>query len=432
MACRSILLLAACALLIVLPAGPAGAEEDFVARARALLDEVPLVDGHNDLPWALRDQVANQLARIDLAASTREREKPLQTDIPRLRQGGVGAQLWSVYVPVSFEGADAVEAVFEQMDVVHRLAATWPDTFEIARTAADIERIHRSGKIACLMGMEGGHSIHNSLAVLRRTYEAGARYMTLTHWKATDWADSATFDPQHGGLTEFGREVVREMNRLGMLVDLSHVSAETMHDALDVAAAPVIFSHSSARALNGHPRNVPDDVLARLGSNGGLVMVTFVPSFVSEAVRLDSAAREGEEARLKSLHIGDPKAVEEALAAWDEAHPTPRATVADVADHIDHIRQVVGIDAIGLGSDFDGISSVPVGLEDVSTYPNLLGELLRRGYSDEDVKKIAGLNFLRVLRQAEAVAARLAGERPASEARIEDLDGKPEGEEPAR
>lgn len=408
------------------PAAGDAAMDELAARARTILDEVPLVDGHNDLPWALRDQVSGQLGRIDLNASTLDREKPLHTDIERLRRGGVGAQLWSVYVPVDMEGADAVQAVFEQIDLVHRLNAAYPETFEMARTADDIERIHDSGKIASLIGMEGGHSIGNSLAVLRQTYAVGARYMTLTHWKATDWADAATFEPLHDGLTEFGKEVVREMNRLGMLVDLSHVSPKTMADALDTAEAPVIFSHSSARGVTDHPRNVPDDILRRLQKNGGLVMVTFVPGFVSEELRQHGAAKAAEEARLESLYIGQPDAAAKALEAWEEANPAPRASLAQVADHVDHIRDVAGIDHIGVGSDFDGIGSVPEGLEDVATYPALFAELLRRGYTDADIRKIAGENFLRAFRGAEAAAARLQKERSASEALIADLDGEAE------
>lgn len=420
----------AAALLLAppLPAADPAPSPELVQRARALLDEVPLIDGHNDVPWGLRERVSNHLARLDLAADTSGLEEPMHTDIPRLRQGGVGGQFWSVYVPVSLEGADAVEALLEQIDVVHRMAERYPDAFEMAYTADDVERIHAAGKVASLIGIEGGHSIDDSLAVLRMAYLAGARYMTVTHWKNTAWADAATFDPEHGGLTEFGREVIREMNRLGMLVDLSHVSRETMEDALEVTAAPVTFSHSSARALTDHPRNVPDEILRRLPDNGGVVMVTFVPSFVSEEVRRHGAEEEAVKARLASLRIGDPDRAEEELAAWKEANPAPRATLAQVADHIDHVRRVAGIDHVGIGSDFDGIGSTPVGLEDVSRYPVLLAELLRRGYTDEEVKKVAGLNVLRVMRRVEAVAGRLQAERPASEALITDLDGEGEGE----
>ena len=395
----------------------------LVERARKLLDEVPLVDGHNDLAWEYRKRVKNHLDKIDLRGDTSKLDPPMHTDIPRLRRGGVGGQFWSVYVPVEIAGADAVQATLEQIDDVHRLAERYPDTFEIARTADDVVRIHKGGRIASLIGMEGGHSLHNSLAALRQLYEAGARYMTITHSKNTDWADSATDAPQHGGLTRFGEEVVREMNRLGMLVDLSHVSPETMKKALAVAAAPVIFSHSSARALVDHPRNVPDDVLRLLPRNGGLVMVTFVPSFVSEEVRAWNAQEDAEEARLKALYPGDPERVKRELDGWRQQRPAPRASLEQVADHVEHVRQVAGIDHVGIGSDFDGITSVPLGLEGVGDYPALFAELLRRGWTDEEIKKLAGLNALRVFREAERVAQRLKKERPASDALIEELDG---------
>ena len=407
------------------PAAPAWQPPDaaLVERARALLRKTPLIDGHNDLPWEMRQQVKNHIAQIDLRSDTSGREKPLHTDIPRLRRGGMGAQFWSVYVPADFGGAAAVQMVLEQIDVVHRLAEAYPDVFEVATTAADVERIHKAGKIASLIGMEGGHSIGSSLAVLRQLHRAGARYMTITHSKNVEWADSATDAPKLGGLSRFGEEVLREMNRLGMLIDLSHVSADTMHDALDVSAAPVIFSHSSARALDAHPRNVPDDVLRRLAEDGGVVMVTFVPSFVSEEVRVWGAARDAEEERQKTLHPGDPKAVESAFDAWKEANPAPRATLAQVADHIEHVRKLAGVDHIGIGSDFDGIPSTPVGLEGVEGFPVLLAELLRRGWSDADVQKLAGGNLLRVLREVEETAARLRRERPASDVLREELDG---------
>jgi membrane dipeptidase len=423
------LLIAACCGL-ALAAGPAcgraRADDEALARVRRVLARVPLIDGHNDLPWELRQRFSNQLGKIDLRADLSGGDKPLQTDVPRLRAGGVGGQFWSVYVPVELAGPQAVEAVFEQIDVVHRLAAAYPEVFELARTAEDVERIHAAGKIASLIGMEGGHSIDNSLAVLRRAYAAGARYMTLTHWKNTAWADSATDEPRVGGLSPFGREVVREMNRLGMLVDLSHTAPATMRAALEVSAAPVVFSHSSARALVDHPRNVPDDVLRRLAANGGVVMVTFVQSFVNDQVRRYGADEAAAKARFADLDVGQPEAAAEALAAWHRERPAPHATLADVADHIDHVRQVAGIDHVGIGSDFDGMGEGPEGLGDVSTYPALLAELLRRGYSDEDVGKVAGGNVLRVLRQAEQVAARLQAERPASDALIGDLDAPPE------
>ena len=415
------------AVLGALPAATAaqGADAALVARARKLLDQVPLVDGHNDLPWELRQQAKSRLAAIDLRGDTRnltDPYKPLHTDIPRLRQGGVGAQFWSVYVPVRIQGGEAVQATFEQIDIVHRLARHYPEAFEVATTADDVVRIHKAGRIASLIGMEGGHSIGNSLAALRRLYGAGARYMTVTHSSNTDWADSATDDPKHGGLTRFGEEVIREMNRLGMLVDLSHVAPETMKKAMAVSAAPVIFSHSSARTLTHHPRNVPDDVLAMLPEDGGVVMVTFVPFFVSEELRLWDAEQDAAEARFKTLYSGQPDEAKKQLEAWRSEHPQPKATLAQVADHIEHVRRIAGIDHVGIGSDFDGIPSTPVGLEGVETFPALLAELLRRGWTDAEVKKLAGENLLRVLRETEKVAARLQQEREPSEALIEDLD----------
>jgi membrane dipeptidase len=391
---------------------PLLAEDTHIDR---LLREVPLIDGHNDLPWQYRERTKNRLADIDLRQDQSKLEKPLHTDIPRLRRGRLGAQFWSVYVPATLKGADAVQATFEQIDVVHRIDALYPDTFALALTADDVTRIHKAGKIASLIGVEGGHSINNSLAVLRQLYAAGARYMTLTHSENVDWADSATADPKNDGLSAFGKEVVGEMNRLGMLVDLSHVSPATMHDALDAAVAPVIFSHSSTRAVTGHARNVPDDVLRRLKDNGGVVMITFVPSFVSNELREYQAARKAEEARLAELHQGDPGTVKEALLAWDTSHPRPRATLAQVADHVEHAIRVAGIDHVGIGGDLDGITTTPVGLESVADYPNLFSELRRRGHSDEELKKIAGLNVLRVMKQAESVAARLQKERAASD-----------------
>ncbi|HUP50219.1 MAG TPA: dipeptidase [Thermoanaerobaculia bacterium] len=382
-----------------------------LARVQRILREVPLIDGHNDLPWQYQKKVGNRLAEIDL----RSEQPSLHTDIPRLRRGGAGAIYWSVYVSADLKGAEAVKAVLEQIDVVHRLAAIYPDTFEMARTADDVVRIHKRGKIASLIGVEGGHSIGESLAVLRQVHLLGAGYMTLTHSDNAAWADSATDDPVHNGLAPFGRLVVREMNRLGMLVDLSHVAPKTMHDVLDVTAAPVIFSHSSARALNGHPRNVPDDVLRRMKENGGVVMVTFVPSFINERLRQHGAARAAEQARLEALHRGQPEVVKERMAEWSAANPAPRATLGDAADHIEHVIRIAGPDHVGIGSDFDGIESVPLGLEDVSTFPALLAELARRGHSDDQLRKLVGLNVLRVMRQAEAVAARLQKETRASD-----------------
>ena len=376
-----------------------------LAEVRKILQQVPLIDGHNDLPWQYRKR-GNDLTAIDLNRNNRALKPAVVTDIPRLRAGGVGGQFWSVYVPAIPAGATAVQAVLEQIDVVHRIVARYPKTFELALTADDIERIHRHGKIASLIGMEGGHSINNSLATLRMTYAMGARYMTLTHTRNTDWADAAGDEPKCHGLTPFGEQVVLEMNRLGMLVDLSHVTDETMRATLRVTKAPVIFSHSSARALCRHARNVPDDVLELTARNGGVVMACFMPGFVVERERADLEARDKEEDRLKKLFPDDEAKVETELSAWRQTHPAPApATLADVADHIDHIRKVAGVDHVGIGSDFDGFRGAPEGLEDVSCYPPLLAELMRRGYTKAEIRKVAGLNLLRVFREAEKVSA---------------------------
>jgi membrane dipeptidase len=405
--------------------GGARPPETPVQRVERLLREVPLVDGHNDLGEQLKDRVGDQLERLDLASDTRALRPPMHTDIPRLRRGGVGGQFWSAFVSPRLPGPEAAVALLEQIDVIRRLAGRYPETFEMAATADDVERIHRSGRIACLIGIEGGHALANSLAALRIAHGAGARYVTLTHWNSTSWADAATDAPRHGGLSPFGVEMVREMNRLGVLVDLSHVSDATMNDVLDLTEAPVIFSHSSARAVCNHVRNVPDDVLRRVTANGGVVMVNFAPGFVSEAVRVAEAPLEAEWVRLGQLYPNDPERVGEAIAAFRRGRTIPRATLAQVADHVDHIRTVAGIDHVGLGSDFDGISETPEGLEDVSRYPELLIELANRGYSDEDLAKVAGANILRVMRGAERTAARLQRERRPSEARIELLQPSP-------
>src|SRR5688572_10532317 len=375
----------------------ASAQGDLTARARNLYKQVPLIDGHNDYPWALRGlDPGRDFAKADITGSV----PALMTDIPRLRQGGVGGQFWSVYVPSTMQGKEAVRATLEQIDIVHRMTKRWPETFEMAYTAADIERSFKAGRIGSLIGMEGGHSIDSSLATLRMMYALGARYMTLTHSANVPWADASPGPAVLGGLSKFGEEVVREMNRLGMLVDLSHVSPDTMEDALRVTEAPVIFSHSSAKALCNVHRNVPDNILQLVAKNGGVVMVTFVPGFISQAV-----------------------ADYDAKPAAERTGTAPRATLAQVADHIDHIRKVAGIDHIGLGGDFDGISSVVEGLEDVSTYPALTAELLKRGYKDDDIKKVLGLNVLRVMKQVEKVAAGLQKTRQPSTATIESLDG---------
>ncbi len=377
---------------------------------RQILRETPLIDGHNDLPWQYRKLAHDQLEGIDLAGDTSK--MGLVTDLPRLKAGGLGGQFWSVYVPPTLDNPDAVLATIEQIDLVHRLVARYPESLELALTADDIVRIHRKGKIASLIGMEGGHSIGNSLGVLRMMYALGARYMTLTHTKTIDWADSATDRPLHHGLTPFGEEVVREMNRLGMLVDLAHVSDETMACALNVSKAPVIFSHSSTRALCHHARDVSDEILKRVAAGGGLVMVTFVPEYMTETNRHDEEAVTAERQRLAKLYPGDESRVKAAVAEWRKTHPDPRkASLLDVADHIDHVRAVAGIDCAGIGSDYEGFHNPPAGLEDVSCYPALLAELLKRGYSKEDVKKVAGENLLRVLRAAEKTAAQMQGGR---------------------
>ncbi|HEX7751565.1 MAG TPA: dipeptidase [Novosphingobium sp.] len=377
--------------------------------ADAALRAAPVWDGHNDVPGALREGNANVIAGFDFHDTTRAEGKraAMHTDLTRLRKGRVGAQFWSVWISATkLNEQQAVQATLEQIDVTRRLIARYPRELRFAASAADVERAMRAGRIASLIGMEGGHSIGNSLAVLRQMYALGARYMTLTHTRNTAWADSATDVPRHDGLTPFGQDVVREMQRIGMLVDLSHVSEATMLDALDVARAPVIFSHSGARAIASHPRNVPDGVLDRMKANGGIVMVVTLPDYVSDAVRDWSARRAGEKARLEALGAGgDPKLAEAALGEWEKANPAPRATVAQLADHIDHIVRRAGIDHVGLGADFDGMSTVTQGLEDVSAYPALFAELARRGYSQTALEKIASRNMLRVMREAEAYAA---------------------------
>ncbi|MFI2240752.1 dipeptidase [Streptomyces chrestomyceticus] len=388
--------------------------------ARALLAEHPVVDGHNDLPWALREQVRYDLDRRDIAGDQTDH---LHTDIPRLRAGGVGAQFWSVYVRTDYTGDQAVSATLEQIDVVRLLAARYPGDLRLAYTADDMEAARADGRIASLMGAEGGHSINNSLATLRALYELGVRYMTLTHNDNIDWADSATDEPRAHGLTAFGREVVREMNRLGMLVDLSHVSADTMRDALDTSVAPVVFSHSSARAVCDHPRNIPDDVLERLPANGGVAMATFVPKFIlPEAV--DWTLRADENMRAHGFHHLDTTAEGMAVhRAFEAGNPRPLATAATVADHLDHMREVAGVDHIGIGGDFDGTAFTPADLADVSGYPNLIAELLDRKWSTADLAKLTWQNAVRTLRGAEDVARAAQAERGPSVATIDQLDG---------
>lgn len=387
------------------------------ATANAALEAAPVFDGHNDVPNQLRDRVANQINAFDFedtshTGPTNPDGRAMQTDLARLRQGKVGAQFWSVYVPSNPDEPEAVQQVIEQIDVTRRLIARNPDALRYVTTADQVERAMADGKIASLMGMEGGHSIGSSLAVLRQLYALGARYLTLTHNSNTPWADAAVDKPVHDGLTDFGRDVVREMNRIGMLVDLSHVSEATMMDALDVAKVPVIFSHSGARGVSGHPRNVPDSVLARLPENGGVVMVVALPGFLNEERRQWFARRSGEEARLNALWQGQPAKVTDAMAAWDKANPEPQTTIKHMADHIDHIRKVAGVEHIGIGGDFDGMPSGPVGFEDVRGYPLLFAELAKRGYSQAELEMIASRNILRVMRAAEAYAASAAGQPP--------------------
>ncbi len=421
--------LLAAALLLPLAAAPRSgiaAGTDYAVRLASVLEATPLIDGHNDLAWELRKRFGGDLEAIDLGADTSRLTPPagsvpLMTDIPRLRAGAVGGQFWSVWVPSELAGPAAVKATLEQMDLVKRMGLRWPQDLAMAYSAAEVRRIHASHRVASLIGIEGGHQIDDSLAVLRQLYEAGARYMTLTHIANNDWADSATDVPLHHGLTGFGREVVREMNRLGMLVDLSHVSEETMSATLEVTEAPVIFSHSSARALVDHPRNVPDEILRRVALNGVVVMVSFAPAYVSpDRFRWD-AEQAAEMARLNSppyvgLALGQPERAAEALGAWEAAHPRPPATLAQVADHIEHVRAVAGIEHVGIGSDFDGIGDTPQGLSGVDGFPALLEELMRRGWSDEEVAKLAGGNVLRVMAAAEATARRLRAARLPSSA----------------
>lgn len=400
-------LLAVSMLALAVPA----AAQDGEARVREILRTTPLIDGHNDLPWALRQGYGNDPHAVDLATNL-DASTALHTDIPRLRAGGVGGQFWSVYVPATLTPTEAARETFEQIDTVRRIVAAHPDVFELATTADDVERIHAAGKIASLIGMEGGYSIDDSLGLLREFHQAGARYITLTHSKTTTWADSATDAPKWGGLSAFGEDVVREMNRIGMMVDLSHVSEETMIDAMRVSEAPVIFSHSSARAVTAHPRNVPDSVLRAMADDGGVVMVTFVPGFISEAVRGWNADRAAEAARLLALNPGDSGAVTAGMAAWDAAHPQPTAGLADVVAHIQHVREVAGIDHVGLGGDFDGVTSLPEEVQGVDAYPRILAALMAAGWSEGDIRKLAGENVLRVMRAVEAVAASRSGERP--------------------
>ena len=408
---------------------PAIAATPYDARIDRILKATPLIDGHNDWAENLRQDFGEGWWAVDFNADSRTFKHPLMTDIPRLRQGHVGGQFWSVYVDARLQGADAIKATLEQIDIVRGTAARYPGVFEMAYTAADVRRIHKAGRIASLIGVEGGAQMGESLPALRAFYALGARYMTLTHALTTKWADSATDTPQHDGLSPFGKAVIAEMNRLGMLVDLSHVSPATMKAALAMSKAPVIFSHSSARAIDDHPRNVPDDVLKLLAANGGVVMVNYAPTYVSAERNAWEAARAGAKASFSSppfggLYIGQPERAAAALAEWDKAHPKPPVTLAMVADHIDYIAKVAGHDHVGLGGDLDGIPETPAGLEDVSTYPALLAELMKRGWSDADIASLAGGNVLRTLEGAERIAASLKDTVPTT-ATIATLDVAP-------
>jgi len=405
-------LLATTALALAAPA----AAQDPAARVARILGKTPLIDGHNDWPEVLREREGEARWTADLDDLS-ARPVAYNTDIARLRRGKVGAQFWSVWVSPNLPGREQVEQTLEQIDLVHRMCGSHPQTFAMVRTAAEVRRAHVTGRIGCLIGVEGGGQINGNLSVLRSYAALGAGYLTLTHSLTIDWADSATDNPRHDGLTDFGRTVVAELNRLGMLVDLSHVSEATMRDALAVTRAPVMFSHSSARAIDDHPRNVSDAMLALIRTNGGVVMVNYAPIYVSDAYRRWSSDAAAERTRLNAppfggLDIGQPEKAAADYATWLAAHPAPRVTLSQVADHIDHIARVAGADHVGLGSDFDGVGeTLPLGLEDVSTYPALLAEMMRRGWSDADIAKLAGGNALRVMEAAERVKREIASER---------------------
>ena len=401
------------AMLFSSPAAAQSIDPRVLARIDRILKATPLIDGHNDIAEQLRENY--ELKVEGLASGTDKWPHPLMTDMARLHEGRVGGQFWSVYIPSEVTGDAAIRETIEQIDLVKRMVKAYPQDLALALTADDIVRVHKSGRVASLIGIEGGHQIGGSLAALRQFYDLGARYMTLAHFKNNEFADSATDDPKYHGINAFGRTVIHEMNRLGMLVDLAHVSEETMRAALQVSKAPVIFSHSSARALDDHPRNVPDGVLRLLAANGGVVMINFYSAYVSEPLRQWNGEHTAEDARLKSLLVGDPQKRDLAMKAWEQAHPAPVATIAEVADHVDHVAKVAGYDHVGIGGDLDGIEAAPAGLGTVSGYPLLFAELIRRGWSDENLAKLAGGNLLRVLRQAEAVSASMKNEPPAME-----------------
>ena len=404
--------LATIAIFVSAPPAYAETAPDAAALARAiqLLERTPVIDGHNDLPWELHDKFGEEAPSIDVTGAPGTPITKQETDIKRMRAGHMGGQFWSVWIPSTVTGADAIKLTLEQIDVARSFTRNNPDVFAEAQTAADVERIQKSGKIAALIGIEGGHQIGDSIPALRQFYTLGVRYMTLTHSNNNAMADSATDNPKHKGLSLFGRQVIEEMNRIGMLVDLSHVSPDTMRQAIALSKAPVIFSHSGARFIAEHPRNVPDDVLQSLKARDGVVMVNFYSAYVSNVYGHWKADRGAEIARFNAppfggLYIGQPERAAEALAVWDKAHPKPIVTASDVAEHIDHIVKVAGIDHVGIGSDFDGVGGeTPSGLKSVADYPNLFAELIRRGWSDAMLAKLAGGNILRVMRGAEKVA----------------------------
>jgi membrane dipeptidase len=408
--------LVACALFAPGHASAQDADANL-ARAKRILRTTPLIDGHNDLAWRIR---GDRHTPRDVDAYDLRKTTPGHTDLARMKAGMLGAQFWSVYIPGEIKDSGYARVQLEEIDIARRFIAKYPERLAFATHASDIRKDFAQGKVASFLGMEGGHAIENSLGALRAYYELGVRYMTLTHNVTLDWADAALDTARHGGLTPFGKEVVREMNRLGMLVDLAHVSPGTMSAALDVSEAPVIFSHSGARALVDHPRNVPDSILARLRKNGGIVMVPFVNSFVSPEVRAHDLAEDSAAKESTKRFPGDSAAVHREVSAWGAAHPLPLATLAQVADQIEHVRDVAGIDHVGIGSDFDGFEDVIPGLENVSRFPYLLAELARRGWSDADLRKVTGENFIRVFTQAEAVSRRLQKERAPSTATITD------------
>ena len=419
MAIRDLLLLSAALVMMPTVAAAQSIDPKVQARIDRILKATPLIDGHNDLAEQLRE---NYGLRVEGLASGTDRrpDHPLMTDMARLHEGRLGAQFWSVYIPSEVTGDHAIRDTLEQIDIVKRFVAAYPNDLELGRTADDIVRIHKAGKVASLIGIEGGHQIGGSLAALRQFYDLGARYMTFTHFKNNEFADSATDDPKWHGINDFGRTVIHEMNRLGMLVDLSHVSPETMRDAIAASRAPVIFSHSDARALADHPRNVPDDILKKLAANGGVVMVNFYLGHLSEPYRIWSGEQAAESARLAALYVGQPDIRKAKLDEWKQAHPAPKADVGLIADHIEHVLKVAGYDHVGIGGDLDGIGfdEAPPGMNSVAGYPLLFAELIRRGWSDENLSKLAGGNLLRVLRQAESVAASMKNEPPAT-ARLE-------------